>query len=101
MQYKIEYLPTFLHEFESSIRYITEKLMNPIAAERLADKTFSTVEKYSFYPLVLKPCAYSEILETSYYRIIVDNYSVFYTVNGNIMEIRHFMSNRRNYIELI
>ena len=74
-QYEILYLPLFYKDLIKITKYIKESLKNPIAANSLIADT--------------------------YYRIYIRNYTVFYTVKGNIMNIRRILYSRRNFEKFI
>ena len=39
--------------------------------------------------------------KNTYYRIYVKNYTIFYTIKDNAMEVRRILSSRRNFDKLI
>ena len=81
-KYQLRYLPIFYTDLEKTITYITNKLNNP----RAANKLLNDVEQ-------------SILHRQPYYRIYVNNFTVLYVVltddNGNkIMEVRRFLYNK-------
>ena len=95
-QYKLSILPLFEDDLNEIVDYITYRLKNPIAAENFVDE----VEKAIYDRL---PCA--EAFEQyhsnrdrqyPYYRIPVRNYTIFYVVIGDTMEVRRIIYSRRN-----
>lgn len=101
MAYKIKYFRSFNRTLNNSLRYIVNDLGNPVAARNLLTNTNNEIKKLADYPFTLRPFTYSKRSNTPYYRIIVNNHYVFFTVRGNTLEMRYFIYNRRNYIELI
>lgn len=100
-QYKLSFLPLFEEDLNGIVDYITYRLKNPIAAENFVDE----VEKAIYERL---PCAesfeqYHSVRERQYpyYRIQVRNYSIFYVVIGDTMEVRRILYSRRNLKEHI
>ncbi len=52
------------------------------------------------------PDSYEEYIsirnrKNTYFRIYVDNYTVFYTVKDNTMEVRRILYSRRNFYKLV
>ena len=95
-RYKLSFLPLFEKDLNEIVDYITHRLKNPIAAEKFVDE----VEKAIYDRL---SCAesfgrYNSARERQhpYYRIQVGNYSIFYVVIGDTMEVRRIIYSRRN-----
>ena len=99
-KYILRYLPLFYEELEEKIIYISEKLMNPQAANNLLDAVEAAIlerlpnaESFEPYPS-LKERKYF------YYRIYV-NFVIYYVVIDDegpdkIMEVRRFLYNKQN-----
>lgn len=97
--YDLRFLPLFEDDLTEIVDNISYRLRNPAAAERLVDDVEATI-------LESLPCAESfESFHSArerqypYYRIQVRNFTVFYVVIGNIMEVRRILYNRRNWKE--
>lgn len=97
--YNLRLLPLFEDDLNEIVDYITYRLRNPAAAERLVDDVETAI-------LELLPCAESfepfhsaRKRQYPYYRIQVRNFTVFYVVIGNIMEVRRILYSRRNWKE--
>ena len=95
-QYKLSILPLFEEDLNEIVDYITYRLKNPIAAENFVDE----VEKAIYDRLA---CAESfeqyhsaKERQYPYYRISVKNYTIFYVVIGDTMEVRRLLYSRRN-----
>lgn len=100
-KYKIIYLPLFYEDLNSITNYIVHYLKNKIAAENLVDKLEKEIYKRAFNPSSYEEYISSRKRKDTYYRIYVDNYTVFYTVNNDIMEARRILYSRRNFDKLI
>ena len=91
-KYEIEYLPTFISQFNNILYYITYELKNKIAADNFYNEVVKQIE------------IRSEAIkngEVKYYKINVKNYTIFYVVKNNIMEIRRIYYSQRNFDNLI
>ena len=52
-------------------------------------------------PLIYAPYSSNKTRKHQYYRINVGNYSIFYVVIDDVMEVRRILYSRRNIDELI
>lgn len=95
-KYTISYLPIFLDDLEEIHDYISTELGNPIAAQGFINKIEKAIIKRAESPTGYE--AYKSTIEhkDTYYRIYVDNYTVFYVLKGNIMEVRRLIYSRRD-----
>ena len=100
-KYRLSYLPLFYEDLDEKVTYIAEKLKNPKAANDLLDKVESAImerlpvaESFESYPSVRER-------RYVYYRIYVDNYTIYYVIiddnpNDLVMEVRRFLYNGQN-----
>ena len=100
-KYKIKYLPLFYKDLDHITDYIKYRLKNEIAANNFVDKLEKEIKQRAF-----SPDSYEEYIsirnrKNTYFRIYVDNYTVFYTVRDNTMEVRRILYSRRNFDKLI
>lgn len=100
-QYKIRYLPTFESDLIDAVRYIDEVLQNPDAADRLIDAVEGAVVERSNCPLSFEPYPSKRERKHPYYRIYVNNYTVYYVVIDGVMEVRRFLYGGRNADSLL
>ena len=105
-KYRLSYLPLFYEDLDEKITYIAEKLKNPQAASDLLDKVESAIMERLTVAESFEP--YHSIRERRYiyYRIYVDNYTIYYVVidddpNDLVMEVRRFLYNGQSRDELI
>ena len=79
--YKLEYLPVAQRDMVEIVRYISEELQNPAAADRLAMELVNAAESVLTFPYALP--AYQPIrpLKREYRKILVQNFLVFYWVD--------------------
>ena len=78
-------------ELAEAVHYITQKLRNPDAANKLIDDVEQAITKRLFAPESFEPVLSAKDREHPYYRIAVGNYLVLYCVIGKVMEIRRFV----------
>lgn len=95
-QYKLCFLPLFEEDFTEIIDYITYVLKNPNAANNLIDLVEKAIndrlpfaESFDIYPSKYEH-------KYNYYCINVKNYSIFYVVIDDIMEVRRIIYSKRN-----
>jgi plasmid stabilization system protein ParE len=99
--YKLRYLPLFEVDLAAARDYITETLMNPIAANRLVIDTETAILKRLETPLAFSPYPTKRKRPQPYYYIQIRNFFVMYVVIDNVMEVRRFVYNRRNIDALL
>lgn len=99
--YHLRYLPVFSEDLNEAVRYISVQLHNPQAAQRLLDDTEKAILERLNAPRAYQP--YPSVIqrEHPYYRINIRNFSVFYVVIGNTMEVRRFLYNKRDLTNLL
>ncbi|MBD5455662.1 MAG: type II toxin-antitoxin system RelE/ParE family toxin [Lachnospiraceae bacterium] len=105
-KYRLRYLPLFYEELNEKIMYIAEKLKNPQAANDLLDKVEAAILERLPIAESFEPYQSNRKRQYTYYRIYVDNYTIYYVVIDNdpndlIMEVRRFLYNGQNQHELI
>lgn len=100
-KYEIRYTSSFINQFNSILKYFVNKLNNKIAAENFYKKVVKEIEKRGENPESYEK--YSEIKKrkNTYYRIYINNYTIFYIVKNNVMELRKIIYSKRNFNNLI
>lgn len=96
--FKIEYSPEFYNDLDSIISYIKYNLKNNIAAENLLNKIERSILNRLDNPLNYEQ--YKTKHNNIYYRIYINNYTIFYTVLHNTMQVRRLVYSSRNLNEL-
>lgn len=94
--YKLRFLPLFQQDLEEIIDYISVQLKNPAAAYRLIDEVQDAIQKRSTCAESFEPFPSSRNRPYPYYRIYVGNYTIFYVVIGDVMEVRRIIYSRRD-----
>lgn len=87
----LRYLPSFERDLAETINHITNKLENPSAAKRLTNDVETAITKRLDHPLSFAPYPTIRVRKVPYHRIYVGNYTIFYVVIGDVMEVRRFM----------
>lgn len=100
-RYKLSILPLFEDDLNEIVDYITYRLRNPLAAEHLVDEVERTIEDRLDCAESFEPYRSSRERKYPYYRIQVKNFTIFYVVIGDTMEVRRMIYSRRNLKDLI
>ena len=100
-EYILRYLPLFEQDLMAARDYIAVDLQNPIAAMRLVVDTETAILKRLKNPLGFEPYHSKKDRKYPYYRIYIRNFTVFYVVIENVMEVRRFVYSKRNLSEII
>lgn len=98
---KLKYLQLFEKDLKDAVLYIKDTLNNPSAARDLADKVEIAILERMKYPTSFEPYRSIRKRKETYYCIHVDNYSIFYVVNDDVMELRRFIYSKRNIDEIL
>jgi hypothetical protein len=104
--YQLRYLPLFEQDLADAADmgprdYIAITLQNPVAANRLMEETEKAIQERLSAPVSFKAYRSKKDRKHPYYRIYVKNYTVFYVVIDDAMEVRRFMYSRRDIDTLI
>jgi len=101
--YHIDITEPAENDLHDAVKYITEQLLNPSAAERLIDDTEHAVNSLSNMPdrhALVK----DEVLARLGFRFIpVNNYLVFYIIREEIktVVIQRFLYGRRDWVNIL
>lgn len=83
------------------MEYILYRLKNPIAAERLVDDVEAAIYERLTCADAFAPYPSTREREHPYYCIQVRNFSIFYVLSGDTMEVRRILYSRRNMKPLL
>jgi len=100
-KYILSYLPQFEHDLAAARDYIAFTLQNPTAALRLIEDAEKAIMKRLENPLSFQTYPSKRKRKHPYYRISIRNFSIFYVVIENVMEVRRFVYNKRNLPEIL
>lgn len=95
-RYELRILPLFEEDLNEIVDYITYRLQNPIAAEKLVNDVEAAIEERRSCAEAFEPYSSSRKREHSYYRIQVRNFTIFYVVIDRTMEVRRILYSRSN-----
>ncbi len=100
-KYTLRFLPIFEQDLAAARDYIAFNLQNPSAALRLVEDTEKAIAKRLQNPVGFMPYPSARERKYQYYRINISNYSVFYVVIDDVMEVRRFVYGKRDLSEII
>lgn len=94
--YELRILPLFERDLNEIIDYICGVLQNPIAAADMVDAVEKAIRERLTCPEAFEPYRSARERQHPYYRIGVKNYTIYYVVIDNIMEVRRILYSRRD-----
>ncbi len=97
--YKLRFLPLFQEDLNEIVDYIAFRLENPGAAERLVDAVEAAIQERLPHAESFEPYFSARERSFPYYRIPVKNFTVFYVVMDDVMEVRRILYSRSNWQE--
>lgn len=100
-KYKLSFLPLFEADLIEITDYISNNLNNPEVALRLVDDIEIAINRRLETPLAFAPYPTSKNRPYPYYRINIRNFSVFYVVIDDTMEVRRVLYAKRNIDNLL
>ena len=101
MEYSIKLTDQFLDEFEEICGYISNKLKNIDASNRLREKVIYNVLLLENSPKMCTEIEKIDRTERQYRRMTVNNYVVLYTIDEpeKIVYVAHIYYGRSNYLD--
>jgi plasmid stabilization system protein ParE len=100
-KFTLRYLPLFEQDLTAARDYISINLQSPAAALRLVEDTEKAILKRLDNPLGFEPYHSIRDRKQPYYRIYIRNFTVFYVVTSNVMEVRRFVYSKRNLSDIV
>lgn len=100
-KYSLKYLPKYEEDLNEIVDYISFKLQNPISALRLIDKIEKALTDRLSFPLSFEPFQSTKKRKNQYFRIYVDNYTIYYVVIDKVMEVRRILYGKRDANQII
>ncbi len=95
-RYKLRVLPLFEEDLDRIIDYIALRLKNPLAAEQLVEDVEAAIQERLTCAEAFEPYPSAKERPHPYYRLCVRNFTVFYVVLGDTMEVRRILYSRRD-----
>jgi len=101
--YQLEFLPIARQDMIDIARYISHELLNPTAAEKLADEMVDAAESLTEFPHINAVHNSIKPLKKEYRKQIVKNYVMFYWIDEKERKviIARVIYARRDYEELL
>jgi len=99
--YKIRYLPLALDDLKEIVRYIAHELEVPRAAENLLEKIDKEVKKIADNPFRCRVYFPSKKLKHEYRVLHINNFSLFYLVEEEKIEIHRVIYSRREISRIL
>jgi plasmid stabilization system protein ParE len=99
--YKLSILPIFEDDLNQIVDYMVERLQNPIAADNFVDAVETAIQERLTCAEAFEPYHSAKERRYPYYRIQVKNYTIFYVVIGDVMEVRRIVYSRRDMTKQI
>ena len=94
--YKLRFLPLFEEDLNEIVDYITNRLKNPIAADALVSDVQTAIRNRLSCAEAFEQYHSAKERQYPYYRITVRNYTIFYVVIDDVMEVRRIIYSRRD-----
>ena len=100
MEYKIKLVDQFLIELEEICDYISNKLKNIDASNRLREKVIYNILLLENSPQMCTEIEKTDRIERKYRRMIINNFVILYTIDepAKIVYVAHIYYSGRNYL---
>ena len=98
---KIVYSPKARNDFDEIWTYISEKLLNPSAAEATVNGILDTIDMLQAQAEIGKPLYFSSDLFSGYRFLVYKNYLAFYRTSADTIYIDRIIYGKRDYMRLL
>lgn len=95
-KFSLRFTPKFVDDLDKIVDYISVNLHNPESAIKLANKIEKAIQKRLGSPLAFEPFKSNRKRKHPYYLIYVDNFTIYYTVIDDVMEVRRVLYGNRD-----
>lgn len=95
-KYSLRYIPKYEDDLNKIVDYITNQLQNPEGALNLVNRIENAIVKRLNCPVSFEPFKSNKKRKFPYYRIYVDNFTVYYVVIDDVMEVRRVLYSGRD-----
>lgn len=101
--YKLEYLPVARRDMIEIVRYISQELHNPTAADQLAMELIEAGDSIPKFPYANPAFIPIRPLKHEYRKLLVQNYFMFYWVDEvkKLVTVARVVYARRDYKRLL
>lgn len=100
-RFELRYLPLFRSDLAEIAGYIALHLNNPSAAEAFVNDVEAAILERLKCADAFEPFRSKKERAHPYYRIYVKNYTIYYVVVDNIMEVHRILYSKRNMLDLL
>lgn len=100
-RYKLRFLPLFIEDINEIVDYIQSRLHSPASAEALIDQVQKAIRARVSCAEAFEQFHSQKDRQHPYYRIYVKNYTIYYVVIGDVMEVRRILYAKRNAKEIL
>jgi hypothetical protein len=100
-KYTLSYLPIFDADLSEAWHYIAIELKNPVTAGGLMVDTEVAILKRLDAPESFEKHNSRKERQHPYYRIHIRNFTIWYVVINDVMEVRRFLYGKRDAEEFI
>jgi len=100
-KYRATYLPQADSDLSGILNYFLNDLQNPIAADNFMDELDGKVTLLENQPFMGSLYKLNHKFDFEYRQIFVGNFTVFYVVINNLIEIHRIIYSKRNMKKLI
>ena len=98
---KIVYSPKARNDLDEIWTYISEKLLNPSAAEATVNGILDTIDMLQAQAEIGKPLYFSSDLFSGYRFLVYKNYLSFYRTSEDTVYIDRIIYGKRDYMRLL
>ena len=98
---KIVYSPKARNDLDEIWTYISEKLLNPSAAEATVNGILDTIDMLQAQAEIGKPLYFSSDLFSGYRFLVYKNYLAFYRTSAETIYMDRIIYGKRDYMRLL
>lgn len=98
---EIKFSPEAITDLQQTKAYITEELCNELAAVGTLAKITKRIRQLSDFPEIGAPLSSIVDFETDYRFLVCGNYTVFYRIENQTVNIVRVLYGRRNFMQIL
>ena len=100
-KYSLRYISRYEEDLNEIVDYIVFKLHNSHSARMRVDRIENAILERLNYPLSFEPFQSNRKRKNPYYRIYVENFTIYYVVIDDVMEVRRVLYKGRDASKII
>lgn len=103
MEYRLTVTESFESDLDNVLEYISQKLLNPAAADRLLKRTEEKINFICEDPFMYPLYHNDKLSEKGYRYAVVSNYILFYTIDENekLIILSRFLYGGQNILDVL